>query len=73
METITGTLPRAERIRSAIGMKTPDGIRALVANSTSRTPKECAWLAITADRLERSGFLTLADVTDDEFETITAE
>ena len=67
------TQPRAGKIRAAIGRKTPDEIRAVVAHSTSHTPKECAWLAITADRLERSGYLTLADVTDDEFEAITAE
>lgn len=72
--TITLTRTRAEErngIRSQIGRKSPTEIRALIVERYDFTPEHLAWLAQVADRLSVSGYLTLADVTDQEFDEIT--
>ena len=53
-------------IVSAIGRKTPEQIREWAAAGPDR-----AWALDVADRLAISGYLTLADVTEDELVDIT--
>lgn len=74
--TITTPPTRAEErngIRSQIGRKSPSEIRELIVERYDFTPEHLAWLAQVADRLAGSGYLTLADVTDEEFDQIVAE
>jgi hypothetical protein len=78
MSTMTITLTRTEAehrnsIRNQIGQKTPEEIRALIVERYDFTPEHLAWLSNVADRLALSGYVTLADVTDDEFDDIVAE
>jgi hypothetical protein len=75
---MTLTIPRTadERrndVRNQIGRKTPSEIRALIVERYDFTPEHLAWLSNVADRLELSGYLTLCDVTDDEFDDIVRQ
>ncbi len=70
--SISTTLSRRDSVRAQIGRKTPAGLRDLAEERYDFTPEHRAWLNRVADRLSASGFLTLADVTDDEFDLITA-
>ena len=66
--TTTRTPSKASRrdiVRSLVGRKTPDEIRDWAASADGRT-----WALPLADRLATSGYLTLADVTDSEFDEI---
>lgn len=56
-----------DTIRASIGRKTPDEIRTWVDAGDDR-----GWAVEVADKLAASGYLTLADVTDSEFDSITA-
>lgn len=74
--TITLTRSADQRradIRSQIGRKTPEEIRVLIAERYDFTPEHLSWLSQVADRLAASGYLTLADLTDDEFDDIVGE
>ncbi|OII27291.1 hypothetical protein [Frigoribacterium sp. MCBA15_019] len=53
-------------ILSAIGRKAPEQIREWSAADTDR-----AWALDVADKLAVSGYVTLADVTEDELVDIT--
>jgi len=59
-------------IRDVVGRRTPAEIRTYVLEHADADPADLAWLATVADRLALSGFLTLNDVTDDEFDDIVA-
>jgi hypothetical protein len=56
---------RRDRIRSQLGRKTAAEIRAWVTLADDRD-----WALTVADGLAVSGFLTLSDVTDDEFDDL---
>ena len=56
---------RRDVVRALIGRKTPDEIRSWASADANRE-----WALQLADRLAASGFLTLSDVTDSEFDTI---
>ena len=62
--TLTAEAKR-DHIRTQIGRKTTSEIRTWVDAGDDRT-----WGNLIADRLELSGFMTLADVTDEEFDDI---
>jgi hypothetical protein len=64
--TRTNLAERRDAVRASIGRKTPAEIREWAANGTGRD-----WALDIADRLAVSGYLTLADVTDSEFDSIT--
>jgi hypothetical protein len=56
---------RRTDIRSQLGRKTATEIRSWANGEVHR-----AWSLPVADRLAASGYLTLSDVTDDEFDVI---
>jgi hypothetical protein len=58
---------RRNDIRTQLGRKTAAEIRVWASDINDR-----AWALTIAGRLAVSGFLTLADVTDDEFDSIAA-
>jgi hypothetical protein len=68
--TLTNTLDRRTAVRNEIGRRTPTEIRTLIVARPESEADHLAWLAQVADRLAASGFLTLADVTDEEFDVI---
>lgn len=59
-----------DRVRTQIGRKTASEIRDWASNPVSGADR--GWAHSIADRLALSGFLTLADVTDEEFDEILA-
>ncbi len=71
--TLTTTYDRRQGVLNQLGRKTPTEIRALVVERYDFTPEHLAWLVRVADRLEQSGYQTLCDVTDDEFDDIVGE
>lgn len=68
--TLTAPIDRRTSVRNQIGRRTPTEIRTLIVERPESAPEHLAWLSQVADRLTASGFLTLADVTDDEFDII---
>ena len=64
-DTDTITDARRSDIRSQLGRKTAPDIRAWASTDAHR-----AWALPIAERLAVSGYLTLSDVTDDEFDAI---
>jgi hypothetical protein len=69
--TLTAEIKR-DRVRSQIGRKTAAEIRTWVEAGAPETQDDRDWAFTIADRLELTGFLTLADVTDEEFDQIIA-
>lgn len=70
--TTTSSVLRRDQIRDQIGRKTPAELHVLAVERYGFMAEHQAWLVGTAERLEQSGYLTLADVTDAEFDAITA-
>lgn len=70
---IMEAVDRRSSVRAQIGRKTPDEILSLADERYDFKPEHVSWLRTVAERLRQSGYLTLADVTDDEFDAIVAE
>ena len=70
---IMEAVERRISVRAQIGRKTADEILTLADERYDFKPEHIGWLQSVAERLRQSGYLTLADVTDDEFDTIIAE
>ena len=60
-------------IRSQLGKKTPDELRALIDERFDFNPEHLEWLSRVAVRLDASGAATLNDLTDDEFASVIHE
>ena len=65
-------LTHPAHVRDIVGRRTPAEIRSYVLEHADADPQDLAWLTVIADRLAVSGFQTLNDVTDDEFDDIVA-
>lgn len=64
-DAVTHAAESRNQIRSQIGRRTAAEIRGWASDDSHR-----AWALPIADRLAVSGYLTLSDVTDDEFDLI---
>lgn len=71
--TVMEKVDRRSSVRTQIGRKSPDEILALADERYDFTSEHVSWLRLVAERLRQSGYLTLADVTDDELDEIIAE